>query len=157
MANIQGKFDEYTLRSVDESDRDQLTTWIENDHTHANIIEPDFFMGLTRNDAGGLVADPRPTCYALDDLDGTIFYIRISRAARVYIQFNHAYSPTERARIARALSRGMIFLEIPLAKAGAEQWVFDTQSSALKKMGQLRLGFKPSPNEMVREIPLIGG
>jgi hypothetical protein len=152
MADIYEKFGSYAIRGVEEGDRPRLTEWIANDPAHVGILKPDFFLGLKRSNSGELEPDPRPTCMAMEDSSGLLFFIRISRAARVYIQFPPESVPSARRRIALGLLKGMAYLECGLARAGVEQWVFDTRSPRLKHVAGLRLGFVASPDEMVREI-----
>ncbi len=153
--HIYGKFDGYTLREVTEKvDRARLEEWIERDQAHAGILEPGFFLGLMRDIRGRLIPDPRPSCYALEDAQGTMFYIRLARAARVSIQFaTEPASPRERLRIAKALLKGMAFLEVGLERARVEQWIFNSKSPSLRTLGEMRLGFHKSPFELVRDIP----
>jgi len=99
-----------------------------------------------------LAPDPRASCYALEDDAGTVFFIRLSRAARVNIQFGQAKTIRERKRTAEALIKGMAFLEVQLSHAGCEQWIFETSDEELARMARERLGFTDSPNELVREI-----
>lgn len=141
---IHEVFDGYTLRSVDEEmDRGQLAEWIGRDRYHAGVMTPEFFLGI---------GDSRPSCYALEDAAGTLFFIRISRAARVYMQFQPVAGVEQRRRIAAGLFKGMAFLEAGLSRAGCEQWVFDTQSPGLKYLSQHRLGFTLAPDDLVRDI-----
>jgi hypothetical protein len=154
---IYGKFDGYTLREVSAKfDRARLEEWIAHDQAHRGIFEPGHFLGLMYDNSGQLVSDPRPTCYAMEDEQGVIFYIRLSRAARVDIQF--ATEPKisrERLRVARGLIKGMAFLEVALERAGVEQWIFNSKAPALRVMSEMRLGFRKSPFEMVRDIPVL--
>ncbi len=145
--SILAQFDGYTLRATDAlSDLEQLEKWIEADDTHRGIFKPwDFMSGI-------LAADPRPTCYALEDSDGVIFYIRISRAARVRMQFAPETSHRQRSRVMQGLLHGMTFLEAGLSEAGVEEWIFDTDSAKLKTLVERLLGFTESTHELVRSI-----
>ena len=156
-----GKFEGYALRSVEEEDRQQLKDWISLDRYHANLLDPEFFMGVALDDAGLLSPDPRVTSVALEDKHRTLMYIRLTRASRVHIQFAPPGSRpgsihVERRQMSNALLKGMAFLEVALARAGAMEWIFDSQSNPLRWMAQNRLGFAASPNEMVRLIPRLG-
>lgn len=151
MPEILDQFGSYTFRSVDESDRVRLTDWIAWDPAHAGVMSAEFFMGLRRNPEGKLIRDSRPTCLALEDSGGLLFYIRVSRAARTYIQFSPDNSKN-RGRVSLGLLKGMAFLEVGLGHAGVEQWIFETRETRLKKLAGLRLGFRESPDEMVRPI-----
>jgi hypothetical protein len=141
------QFDGYTLRATDAlSDLEQLEKWIKADDTHRGIFEPwDFMSGI-------LASDPRPTCYALEDSEGVVFYIRISRAARVRMQFGPENGRKHRGRVMQGLLHGMSFLEAGLSEAGVEEWIFDTDSPKLKLLAERLLGFTESTHELVRSI-----
>jgi len=154
MQAIHAQFDGYTLRSVSElQDRAMIQTWIDQDRFHRNVMRPEFFLGLRDDKDLGWVPDPRPNCYALEDHTGPIMFIRLSRAARVYIQFLPMLRSFDtRARIVAGLVKGMAFLEVGLARAGCEEWIFDTQSPALAALAKSRLGFEASSHEYVRSV-----
>jgi hypothetical protein len=148
---ILAEFDGLTLRSVDTlADLKQLSQWIDADQTHRGIFVPHDFM------SGRLAADPRSSCYALEDEQGVIFYIRLSRAARVRIQFGPQEGRAQQKRVTRGLINGMAFLESTLGRAGCEEWIFDTESPQLKNLAERLLGFAESTHEMVRAIPEPG-
>lgn len=140
-------FNGYRLRPTDQvADIEQLSDWIEADEAHRGIFEPAYFMG------GAFARDSRPTCYTLEDAKGAVFYIRISRVARVHIQFAPEGDRMQQARVGRGLLHGMAFLEAMLSKAGVEEWIFDTVSPKLKNLAERLLGFTESTHEMVRSI-----
>jgi hypothetical protein len=138
-----------TLRPVEAHDRPALESWIEQDEAHRECVSADFFMGLDENGQ----PDGRATCYVIQDADGEIFYIRLSRASRVNIQFAPEASREQRERNRDALIKGMAFLEGLLCDAGAEEWIFETKTPALRAMALKRMGFVESPRELRRVIP----
>lgn len=147
------EFDGYKLREIEDGDRKQLEEWIAADAHHASYFEPEFFMGRVAAGEGKWVIDPRATCYALEDAQGTVFYIRLSRASRVNIQFPPAEGISEqRRRIAQGLVQGMAFLEVALSRAGVEEWIFSSESPRLRYMAEGALNFAPSRHELVRAI-----
>lgn len=157
------QFDGYRLRSIEETDYITLSEWIALDAHHAGLLTPEFFMGQTIGASGGLEADPRVTAFALEQSRGPLMFIRLTRASRVHIQF--APGPESkrsqeihrhRQQIANALFKGMAFLEVGLSRAGAAEWIFDTESHALRSLAQRRMGFTASPHELVRPIPREG-
>lgn len=155
MEKVLARFDGYRLREV-SFDRDalELSRWISEDEYHQHLT-PAFFLGLIEGENGYLRPDPRPNCYAMEDARGTVFFIRIDRAARVNIQFDPASpSVSARARVARALMKGMALIEVGLQRSHVSEWVFDTRSMSLKTMARARLGFAESPHDLVRMIPL---
>jgi hypothetical protein len=150
---LLGEFDGYTLREPEESDYDQLEQWIAADAAHREILDPEFFMGQALNEHGHLAKDLRSTCAVLERKGEVLFYIRLTRAARVNIQFPPGQD--RQRQTALALVKGMAFLEVGLERAGAEEWIFETQAPALRKLAEKGLGFVPSPDELVRIIPRL--
>jgi len=146
-----GKFSGYQLRELEESDHARLAEWIAADPSHSGILDPEFFTGQ----------DPRVLVFALENGEKTVMYIRLARASRVAIQFPPPPETKKlkdlrwhRQELSDALMKGMAFLEIGLARAGCSEWIFETESDSLRLMVQRRMGFAPSPHEMVRRIPL---
>jgi hypothetical protein len=132
-------------------DRALLEDWIDKDQYHRMTMSPEFFLGQRRaNDHW--VPDPRPSCYVIEDASGTVMFVRLSRAARVHLQFMPMSGVLARTRTATALISGMKFLEIGLARAGAEEWIFSTEHPALAALSRMRLGFTESPHEWVKGI-----
>jgi hypothetical protein len=155
MREISAKFGSYTLRSVEEArDKALLSDWIDKDQYHRIVMEPEFFLGFRKQD-GRWVVDPRPSCYAIEDEKGTVMFVRLSRAARVHIQFMPMQGILPRTRTASALVNGMRFLEVGLARAGAEEWIFATEHPALAALSRMRLGFTASPHEWTKAIPYL--
>lgn len=113
---------------------------------HRGIYTPDFFMG------GQFSTDPRSTYLALEDEKGIIFYIRLSRASRVRIQFSPDDTKEQRRRNLQGLLHGMAFLEAQLGHKGVEEWIFETTNPELKAAAQQVLGFTESTHELVRAI-----
>lgn len=147
------EFDGLKLRPVSEQeDYAALEEWIAADPAHASLFVPDFFLGREINAQGEIAPDPRATCYALEDENGTAFYIRLSRAARVHIQFPPQGEKTNARRTALALLRGMAFLEVALSRAGAEEWIFSSFNPGLRRLAERALGFHASQDEMIRPI-----
>lgn len=145
---ILAKFDGLVLREVEERDRAALNAWIEADPGHKGILDADFFLGLDRDGK----RDERPQCYALEDQDGEVMFIRLSRVSRVYIQFGSKDSSETRSRNRYALLKGMAFLETQLAMAGAEEWIFESNYLQLRRTAIRHMGFQESPRELRRSI-----
>ena len=142
------KFDGLTLRHADElTDVEILDGWIKADEVHRGIFSPLYFI------QGPMGEDDRASCYAIEDEKGVVFYIRLSRATRVRMQFPPDGDHAQKGRIIRGLFKGMAFLENHLAHAGSEEWIFDTQSPNLKNLAERMLGFTESTHELVRGIP----
>jgi hypothetical protein len=155
MRDIHAIFGDYTLRSVDPAiDHAMLEAWIDEDQYHRTTMNPEFFLGQRQVD-GIWVPDPRPGCYAIEDQKGTVLFVRLSRVSRVHIQFMPMTGVLPRTRTAAALLNGMRFLQVGLARAGAEEWIFATESPALQALAKMRLGFTVSPHEWVKPIPYL--
>ena len=142
-----GKFEGYSLREIEHEDGARLDQWIAADPVHAGVLDPEFF------------ADPRVTALVLEDRRGPLMFIRLARSTRVHIQFPP--EPREkgiqelirhRKQLRNALIKGMAFLEVGLGRAGSSEWIFESRSDNLRRLVEKRMGFQPSPNEMVRQI-----
>lgn len=145
--NSLATFNGFTLRHADNlADVERLEEWIAADDAHRDIFTPSFFL------SGKMAQDDRASCYVLEDAQGVMFYIRLSRAERVYIQFPPPGDRAQKVRMARGLQHGMAFLEAHLAHAGCEQWIFDTTSPGLRMLAENALGFSESTHELVRAI-----
>jgi hypothetical protein len=142
--NVREEFGNYVLRSVDAKiDRDPLARWIQQDSYHRGVFTPEFFLG----------EDPRSSYYAMEDHAGVIFFIRLSRAARVYMQFPPTTGDSQaRHRLGHALLEGLAFLEVGLSRAGCEQWAFDSHAPGLRHLAMHRMGFRALPDDLVRGI-----
>lgn len=148
--SIQAEFNGLILRDADTlADVGRLEDWIAADEAHRGIFVPADFL------SGALATDPRGSCYALEDEQGVVFYLRLSRAARVRIQFAPEANSTQKARVIRGLFHGMAFLESQLAHAGCEEWIFDTDAPHLKRLAERVLGFTESTHELVRPIAAV--
>jgi hypothetical protein len=137
------EFDGLTLRATGEQDGETLEKWIAGDDWHRGELEPDYFIG----DEG---------CFAIEDQDGVVFYIRLTKAARVRIQFDtENMRVRQKARVARALEKGMALLEVGLSRSGVDEWVFDTRDEPLRGFAKKHLGFRESEQDLVREIAAL--
>jgi hypothetical protein len=137
------QFDGYTVRPVDEKDRDYLATLIAADTYHCDRMDADFFL------------DPMPgeTSWALEDAQGkVIFYFKTTPAVRMAIQFTGNDNPKEREGNRDALMRGLAWLEANLAAANFRQLLFETEGPELTIFARKRLGFVAEPGLMVRPI-----
>jgi hypothetical protein len=143
------RLDNFSLRAVGEEDRKLLDDWIEKDLGHKSKLEANYFLGLYPDGT----PDSRPTCYAIEDENGSpLLYIRLSKVARVRIQFPPLRNRRQRMLNAEALMKGMAYLEALLAQCNTEEWIFDTTNMELAHFAISHLGFQASPNEMKRGI-----
>jgi hypothetical protein len=143
------KLDGFTLREVSEVDRPMLNKWIKADPRHGEEADANYFLGLTPEGT----PDPRPTCYAIEDQSGNpLLFIRLSKIARVRIQFQTSRTRTHKLQTAQALIKGMAYLETLMAQANVEEWIFDTENMELATFAITNLGFEASPDELKRGI-----
>lgn len=134
-----GKFDGLTMRRTEPDDRPLLDRWVDSDPYHAHV-DPEYFMGSQG-------------CFAFEDKDGVVFFVRLAQVARVSIQFDMERMGTrQKMRVADALTKGMAMLEMNLRRAGVEEWIFDSVAPNLKRFVIEKLGFSESENELVRQI-----
>lgn len=141
------KFGGYTLRAIEESDRERIENWIAADPVHAGLFNFDFFM------------DPRITGLVIEDAEGPLMFVRLSRSSRVHIQFppegdlmDARAVHQQRQTVTNALILGMAFLEACLIDVNCCEWIFESESDSLRALVQKRMGFQPSPNELVRTM-----
>lgn len=109
-----------------EQDLEILKQWIDADPAHKDVIDPEFWIRPTE--------DGKPEagvkCLRVEDDNGTVFYLRLENALRVYIQF----PPDEevsKTRVASALRRMIWFVGGGAKKAGYHEAIFDSKSEKL--------------------------
>ncbi len=124
-----------------EQDLPQLKSWTDADPTHKDAVDPSFWIRPT--DENGNPEDGIK-CLRVEDDKGTVFYLRMENALRVYVQF----PPEEevgKSRLTSALRRAMWFIGGGAKKAGYQEMLFDSKSSHLIAFFE-RLGFKVFEN-----------
>ena len=136
------QFGGYTLRATTEADRALADEWIAADPFHRDTTTADFFLGT----------EPGSEAFVLEDAEGKVFFIRLTRAMRIDIQFSPPVSIEARERTRDALTVGVEWLADALAKTGCRELIFESQNPALIRASEKRLGFRRSPGELVRAI-----
>lgn len=125
-------------RILSEEDRQPLTDWIAADEAHSETCTPDFWLS-----APGGVAQS----WAVEDEQGTLFYVRAENVLRLHIQF-----PPEKSK---RLLKGVADFAIQIAQDAREKYkqiIFESKSPALIRFLEKR-GYRHSPEEIVYDIP----
>lgn len=125
------------IRKVSDSDRETVTKWLLKDEYHKHLT-PEFF----------LVQEPNTELMCFHDERGPVLFVKLERALRVYIQFDH----DEKVRNAKMLVEGFPWLKQMAKSSGFRQVIFDSVSGKLVNFCMKRLGFRKSPDEFVATI-----
>jgi len=141
------RFGPYTLRPATAEDEQLLAGWIAADDDHRDRLTPSFWTEKHK----GL------DTMMLEDGQGHIFALRIERLARLHIQFAPATTEADRERLRDALTEGCEWLAHSLAAVGIRELVFESRVARLVAFSLRRLGFRRSPDELVRTILPAGG
>jgi hypothetical protein len=137
------KIGRYSLRPVMERDRDLLAVWIEQDPDHRDRVDPDFFM---RSDQG-------KECFAVEDDHGhVVFYIKMTRALRLDVQFGSDEMIADRERNADAMREGFEWLRTGAAGSGIWEILFDSTNEPLVRFAERRLAFRKVPDELSYKV-----
>ena len=147
MSDQHFHFDQYIVRPMNEGDRTYLSTLIEEDAYHKGQMTPDFFLKLV----------PGEDAWALEDERGHVeLYFKTQVAVRLSIQFAHSKTSEERSRNRAALLKGFAWIEAMFRKNKFREIIFDTQGPELTAFAKRRLGFRESPQELLRTLaPLL--
>jgi hypothetical protein len=136
-------FGEYTLRRIQESDRELVSQWIAADPHHAGRVLPDFFL---RNIDG-------EDSWAVEDGEGyVVFYFKTQTAVRLHIQFAPGEEKGDRDRNRKALTEGLDWLEEQLGRNRFREMCFDTPNPILSIFARRDLGFSSVKGELSRPI-----
>lgn len=134
------RFDDYIVRPVDENERNYLTALIEADPHHRDCMDANFFLRLV----------PGESAWAIENEQGNVLlYFKTQNVARISLQF----ASEDREENRRVLTRGMAWLEQMLAQNNFHEVLFDTKGRELRLMAKRRLGFRDSPEELLKAIP----
>ncbi len=126
--------DELTLRPVTEDDHAMLAAWIEADPEHRGVSTVEFF------------AKGRD-CWVLMDAEGPVFFLKLTQAIRMDVQFAPGAGMRKRTR--DGLHQGFPPLGALLAAKGFREALFDSRNEQLRRSLEKRLSFKRMPGEMV--------
>lgn len=130
------KFDGYTVRKVEEKDRNYLNLLTEADDYHRGRMDADFFLDL----------QPGEDAWALEDEEHRIvFYFKTSTVVRIAIQFADWGSHRATRRNQSALASGLHWLKGVLRHNSFTELIFDSEGRELQAFAARRLGFRLSP------------
>jgi len=147
------KIGSYTLRPATERDRDLIAIWIEGDPDHRDWATPDFFLGKRPEDGEAAAGIPGRECFAVEDARGnTVFYVLMTRALRLHVQFGPDETTAQRERNADALREGFGWLERGAAGSGIWEILFSSTNDPLITFAKRRLRFNSSPNELRHKV-----
>ena len=136
------QFDGYTVRPLQERDREFLTQLIEADPYHRGRMTAAYFFNVV----------PGEESWALEDERGeVVFYFRTTTAVRISIQFRPVTSPRDRSRNRRALMRGLRWIEGIFREHFFREIITDTEGPELRAFARNHLGFRETPT-LIRQI-----
>ena len=124
------------FRPIDESERKTVASWIAEDQDHSGKVTSDYWVS------------PPDTVqtWAVDDDEGTLFYVRAENILRLHIQF----PPEKTKRLVRGISEFSEQMQVIAGAKSYKQIIFDSVSKTLIRFLEKR-GFKHSPNEYISE------
>lgn len=131
------------IRMATTEDKPRLAEMIAKDPYHAGKLTPEFFLGEIWDAVNSKwLKDPTIECAAVEDDDGTVFYVRYNRAFRMSIQFDKDLKFRNRKSLLEAFP---VFKNMAKT-SGFKEIVFDSESPALVAFTKKRMGFKASPD-----------
>lgn len=134
------RFADYIVRPVEERDRPFLEQKIADDEFHREVMDADFFLKLW----------PGEAAWAIEDQKGNVLvYFKTQNVARISLQF----TGSDRELNRDVLTKGTEWLEGLLAQNHFHEMLFDTKGRELRIMAKRRLGFRDSPEELVKSLP----
>ena len=132
-------FGPYQLRPATPEDEELARAATAADPEHAGIISPTFWLEQDRG----------VDCYVLTDAEGPVFFFRMQRVARLFIQFMPGVTP---ARNRKVLTEGMGWLDVALRAASVTELIFDSTSRLLRLFVSGKLQFRPKHNTLSRPV-----
>lgn len=135
-------FSQYTLRPAAEEDILCATAFLSEDPFHEDMA-PEFFI----------TQGPGIESYLLEDIEGPVFFFRMTRVVRVDIQFApESLHPNMRERIRGGLTAGFKWLMASLANSPNYQVIFESKNPELIASCIRRFRFRRSPHELVCDV-----
>lgn len=133
------RFEDYIVRPVEECDRSYIEATLADDEFHREMT-PDFFLRLL----------PGEAAWAVEDHKGNVLlYFKTQNVARISMIF----PSRDRERNRNVLIKGLEWLEGMLVQNRFHEMLFDTKGRELRVMAKRRLGFRESPEELVKTLP----
>lgn len=119
---------------TEDRDRAVLDAWVASDPDHCNTTTGSYFLVDPVKDAGQVAI-------AVEDDEGTVFYLKFTNAVFVDAQFPPDLSEAQRARARSALNEAFVFFSQSLKKQGIHAMLFDSVSRPLIRFFEKK-GFK---------------
>lgn len=136
------RFDSYIVRPVAEADRLFLDETIAKDEYHRDCMSADYFLKLLPGEAAWAVED---------EIGNVLLYFKTQNVARISLIFTRPDRELNR----NLLTKGMAWLENMLVQNRFHEMLFDTKGRELRLMAKRRLGFRDSPEELVKTLPAL--
>lgn len=142
------QFQGYTLRPATVRDLKLACEWTAADPDHAGRVDPWFWI------------ESRANCFLLFDSEGPIFFFKGIREANIFgihVQFPPYDRPEMRHRLRQRISQGLIeglmWLEEQLCESPSPiQLIFESETPALIRFCERRLGFKMEAGKLTKHI-----
>jgi hypothetical protein len=132
-------FDDYTVRPVDERDREYIVAILEKDEYHRKMSAEEFFNLVQGEEA-----------FACEDGNGhVLLYMKTQTACRLSMLF----AEEDRTRNQTVLEKGLAWLMGALQRNRCRELLFDTANPALAIFARRRLGFEQKPETLSQLIP----
>lgn len=144
-ARVSYTFFGYTLRPATAKDLELARAWTAADPAHHGVIAPEFWIEQ------GIGIDS----FVLTDAGGPIFFFRMQRAVRLFVQFAPIKNKVDEARARDGIFRGVNFLVGALAKVQICEMLFDSTSKLLRLYVVGRLRFTPREGTLSRAISVL--
>jgi hypothetical protein len=138
--NLFFRFDSYIVRPVEERDRQFLEETIAKDEFHKDCMDGDYFLKLRRGEQAWANED---------EIGNVLLYFKTQNVARISLIFTRQ----ERELNRNLLTKGMAWLERMLVQNLFHEMLFDTKGRELRLMAKRRLGFRDSPEDLVKTLP----
>jgi hypothetical protein len=137
----------YELREATPDDLALATEWTLADPEHKDSITPDFWI-QSEPITNGDIAER----YILIDPAGAVFFLRLDKAIRIYMQFSPDKSADAIERNREAMTQGFRWLSAMLTIKSIAEVIFDSQVQALRAFCGRRLGFKQKKNTLTKRL-----
>jgi hypothetical protein len=135
------RFADYIVRPVEDKDRMFIDLTLDRDEYHRDVMTSDFFLKLL----------PGEAAWAIEDQKGNVLvYFKTQNVARISLIFTQQ---RDRELNRDVLTKGTEWLAGVLAQNRFHEMLFDTKGRELRIMAKRRLGFRDSPEELVKTLP----
>lgn len=137
-------FGQFRMRPTSERDRQLLEQAIAADPDHRGRVSSDFFLDHLPGEDG----------WAIENATGrVVFYLKTQVGCRLHSQFVSDATAEDREQNREALVQGLDWLEGQLGANEFREMIFSSVHPPLIAAAIRRMGFRRSPNELVRAIP----